>query len=93
MSVKTRPFNPVEFLESDEEIVQYLSDAYDDENAEVFVIALGNVVKARGVAEVARQSGMNRESLYKIFSGKAKPQWGTIHALMHALGFHLKTVA
>ncbi len=93
MSVKTRPFNPVEFLKSDEEIAQYLSDAYDDENPEVFVIALGNVVKARGVAKVARQSGLNRESLYKIFSGKAKPQWGTIHALMHALGFHLKTIA
>lgn len=93
MNVKTRPFNPVEFLESDEEIAHYLSDAYDDENPEVFVIALGNVVKARGVTEVARQSGLNRESLYKIFSGKAKPQWGTIHALMHALGFHLKTVA
>lgn len=93
MSVKTRPFNPVEFLKSDEEIAQYLSDAYDDEDPEVFVIALGNVVKARGVTEVARQSGLNRESLYKIFSGKAKPQWGTIHALMHALGFRLKTVA
>ena len=92
MGTKTRPFNPVEFLESDEEIAQYLNDAYDDENPEVFVIALGNVVKARGVAEVARQAGLNRESLYKIFSGKAKPQWGTIHALMHALGFQLKTV-
>jgi len=57
------------------------------------VIALANVVRARGVAEVARQSGMNRESLYKIFSGKAKPRWGAIRALMHALGFHLKTIA
>jgi len=91
--MKTQPFNPVEFLQSDDEIAQYLSEAYDDENPEVFVVALGNVAKARGVSEVARQSGLNRESLYKIFSGKAKPQWGTIHALMHTLGFRLKAVA
>ena len=89
--MKTKPFNPVEFLESDEEIAQYLSDAYDDENPDVFVIALGNVVKARGVTEVARKSGLNRESLYKIFSGKAKPQWGTVHTLMHTLGFHFRS--
>jgi len=88
--MKTRPFNPVEFLESDEEISKYLSDAYSDDNPDVFVIALGNVVKVRGVAEVARKSGLNRESLYRIFSGKAKPQWGTVHALMHTIGFQLK---
>ncbi len=88
--MKTQPFNPVEFLQSDAEISQYLSEAYEDENPEVFVIALGNVAKVRGVSEVARQSGLNRESLYKIFSGKAKPQWGTIHALMHTLGFRIK---
>ncbi len=90
--MKTRPFNPVEFLKTDEEIAQYLTDAYDDD-PEVFVVALGYVVKARGVADVARESGLNRESLYKIFSGKAKPRWGTIHALMHTLGFHIKTIA
>jgi len=90
--MRTKPFNPVEFMENNEEISKYLTDAYDDENPDVFVIALGNVVKVKGVTEVARQSGLNRESLYKIFSGKSKPQWGTIHTLMHALGFHLKAV-
>lgn len=91
--MKTNPFNPVEFLETDEEIAQYLSEAYSDNDPEVFVIALGNVVKLRGVAEIARKSGLNRESLYKVFSGKSKPQWDTIHALMKALGLHLKAVA
>jgi len=91
--MKTQAFNPVDFLESDQEIAQYLSDAYEDSDPEVFVIALGHVVKNRGVASIAQQSGLNRESLYKIFSGKAKPQWGTIHSLMHTLGFHLKTMA
>jgi len=88
--MKSQPFNPAEFLQSDAEIAQYLSEAYEDENPDVFVIALGNVVKMRGVSKVARKSGLNRESLYKIFSGKAKPQWGTIHALMRALEFRLK---
>jgi len=91
--MKTKPFNPVDFLETNEEVSQYLNDAYDDEDPEVFVIALGNVVKSRGVSDIAKKAGLNRESLYKIFAGKAKPQWGTIHALMHTLGFHIKTIA
>ncbi|MDQ6990134.1 MAG: putative addiction module antidote protein [Mariprofundaceae bacterium] len=89
--MNTQAFNPVSFLESKEEIAQYLNEAYEDDNPEVFVIALGNVIKARGVSDIARKSGLNRESLYKIFSGKAKPQWGTIHTLMHTLGFHINT--
>ena len=87
--MKIKPFNPVEFLQNDVEIAQYLNDAYEDENPDVFVIALGNVVKVRGVTKTAKESGLNRESLYKVFSGKSKPRWGTIHALMHTLGFHL----
>jgi len=86
--METKPFNPVEFLQNDDEIMEYLNQAYQDENPDVFVIALGNVAKAKGVSRIAAQTGLNRESLYKVFSGKAKPQWATIHALMHAIGFH-----
>jgi len=89
--MKTQPFNPVDFLKMDNEVTQYLNDAYNDADSQVFVIALGYVVKARGVSNVARQAGLNRGSLYKIFSGKAKSQWGTIQALMHTLGLHINT--
>ena len=64
-----------------------------DDDPEVFVIALGHVAKARGVANVAEVTGLNRESLYKVFSGKAKPQWATIQAVMKALKINIKAVA
>lgn len=91
--MKVKPFNPAEYLQTDEEIAEYLNQAYDDEDPEVFVIALGNVIRAQGVAEVARRAGLNRESLYKLISGKTRPKWETVHALMRALGLKLRTAA
>ncbi|MDQ7016779.1 MAG: putative addiction module antidote protein [Gammaproteobacteria bacterium] len=93
MTTKVSEFNPMDYLETDEEIAQYLNDAYQDDNPEVFVIALGHVAKARGVADIAKKSGLNRESLYKVFSGKAKPQWATIQGVMKALNINIRAVS
>jgi len=93
MKTKTSPYNPLDYLNSDEEIAQYLNEAYMDDDPEVFVIALGYVAKARGVADVAKASGLNRESLYKVFSGKSKPQWSTIQRVMKALNVQIRAVA
>ena len=89
MKTETTPFNPVDYLESEEEIAQYLNDAYQDDDPEIFMIALGNVTKAKGVAQIARKTGLNRESLYKVFSGQSSPQWSTVQSVMKALGCHL----
>ena len=93
MKTKTSPYNPLDYLNSEEEIAQYLNDAYVDDDPEVFVIALGHVAKAKGVADVAKAAGLNRESLYKVFSGKAKPQWATIQSVMKALKVQIRAVA
>lgn len=69
-------------MQSDAEFADYLAQASHDEDPAVFVIALGHVVKHKGVAEMAELSGLNRESLYKAFSGKAQPRWDTIHRLL-----------
>jgi probable addiction module antidote protein len=89
MKTETTPFNPVDYLESEEEIAQYLNDAYQDDDPRMFMIALGNVTKAKGVAQIARKTGLNRESLYKVFSGQSSPQWSTVQSVMKALGCHL----
>ncbi len=62
--MKTNPYDPSLLLQTEEDIVVYLNDAYADPDPEVFVIALGDVAKIRGVAEVAKTAGLNRESLY-----------------------------
>jgi probable addiction module antidote protein len=93
MALKTAAFNPVDYLQSDEEIANYLTEAYQDDDPAVFVAALGNVVRHKGVARLAKETGLNRESLYKAFSGKSQPKWDTIHRLLHALGVNVTLAA
>ncbi len=80
--IKTSPFNPFDYFETNEEIQAFLQDALHDENPEVFVTVLGHWVRHHGVAEVAESTGLNRESLYKTLSGKTKPSWATVHKLL-----------
>ena len=53
MSIKTTPFNPVDFLKSDDEIADYLTEAYRDDDPAVFIVALGHVARHRGLAQLA----------------------------------------
>ena len=73
MSIETTPFNPMDFLKTDDEIATYLTEAYRDDDPAVFIVALGHVVKQKGLAQPAEDSGLNRESLYKTFNGKLQP--------------------
>ena len=85
----TRPFNPLDYLHNDEEIADYLTSAYQDEDPNVFVVALGHVIRQKGVATIAERSGLARESLYKTISGRVRPKWDTIHRLLKALDVSL----
>lgn len=89
MKNKTRPYDPALFIKTEEDIAHYLNEAYLDEDPRVFLIALGDVAKIKGVAKVAEEAGLNRESLYKVFSGKVQPRWNTIQMVMKALGCKL----
>jgi probable addiction module antidote protein len=89
-TIKTSPYNPFDYLENDEEINEYLSTAFNDEDPHVFLIALGYLAKKRGMAEIARLTGVNRESLYKSLSGKGNPGFATIAKIAKALGLGLR---
>ena len=93
MSIKATPFNPVDFLKNDAEIAEYLTEAYQDENSTVFIVALGHVVKHKGLAQLAEETGLNRESLYKTFNGKVQPKWDTVHRLLKAMKVELAIAA
>lgn len=91
--VKVAPFDASEYLDDDEVIAEYLTAALEDPNPEVFLIAVANVAKARGIAKVAQDSGLGRESLYKALAPGAKPRYETVRKLMAALGVKLTVTA
>lgn len=88
--MKTRPFNPVSLLETQQDMEAYLQDALHDEDPRVFITALGNVIRARGVATVAKEAGINRESLYRMLKGQRMPRWDTVTKLLDALDIQLE---
>jgi len=91
--VKVAPFDASEYLDDEEVIAEYLTAALEDPDPEVFLIAVANVAKARGIAKVAQDSGLGRESLYKALAPGAKPRYETVRKLMDALGVKLTVTA
>jgi probable addiction module antidote protein len=82
-------FEASEFLKSEIAIREFLAAAMEDDNPDVFLAALGEVAMARGIAAIAEQSGLSRESLYKTLAPGAKPRYETICKLIDALGVKL----
>ena len=87
------PFEVADYLDSEEAVAEYLSLAARDENPGVLLKALGDVARVRGMAEVAKASGLGRESLYKTLAPGAKPRFETIATIMRALnvGFSIES--
>jgi probable addiction module antidote protein len=83
---KFAPFNAEEYLDNEEVIAEYLAAALEDPDPEVFMMAVSNVAKARGIAKIASDSGLGRESLYKALAPGAKPRFETVRKLVDALG-------
>ncbi|MCZ2114552.1 MAG: putative addiction module antidote protein [Anaerolineae bacterium] len=79
-------FDAVDYLDNEETIAEYLTAALEDENPDVFLAALGDVAKARGMSAIAHNSGLGRESLYKALAPGAKPRYDTILRVLHGLG-------
>ena len=88
-----KPFDRAAYLDNDAVIAEYLSAAAEDPNPEVFVATLGDVAKARGMAQIVEGAGLGRESLHKTLSAGAHPRFETINSLQHALGMKFAVVA
>jgi len=89
MATGIKSYNPFDYLETKEEINQYLNNAYLDEDPRVFLVALGYLAKKQGMAEVAKKAGLNRESLYKALAGEGNPRFSTVNRVIKALGCKL----
>jgi probable addiction module antidote protein len=86
---KALPFDAAEYLDSPEMIAAYLTEALESEDAAVIAMAIGAVARARGMSSVAEKAGLSRENLYRALGGDAKPEFGTVIKVLHALGISL----
>lgn len=92
MTEKLIDFDAADYLDSDEAIAEYLTAILEQDDPALTLKALGDVAKARGMAQIARDSGLGRESLYKAFRPGAQPRFDTVVKVMKALGVKFTAV-
>ena len=91
MALKTMPFDSSKYLDDDQSQGELLADAIESGNAAYIAHALGVVARAKGMTEIAKQTGMSRESLYKALHAEGNPELATIMRVIKALGVTLTT--
>jgi len=91
METKTAPYDVAEFLETSEEMAAYLEACIQESDGDAAFIAkaLGDIARAKGMSQIARETGLSRESLYKALSGDRSPSFDTILKVISALGLQL----
>ena len=93
--IKSRRYDTAEHLRTPEEMAAYLEACIEEANGDAAFIAkaLGNIAKAKGMTQVAKDAGLSRESLYKALSGDRSPGFDTILRVINALGIELHAQA
>lgn len=89
MAEKLTPFDPAEGLTSDDAIAGFMAEAFASEDAGYIAHALGVVARSKGMTQIANETGLSREQLYRSFSENGNPTLKTTLAVMKALGMEL----
>lgn len=89
MKPKTTRFDAADYLDTEARQAAYIAAALESGEADFVRDALGLVARARGMGEIARGAGLNRESLYKALGKSGNPEFGTVLRIVHALGLTL----
>jgi probable addiction module antidote protein len=89
MAIEARPFDTVEILTSDDRIETYLQEAFETGETGVIANAIGNVLRARNITAISRETGITRETIYRAFSKEGNPTLATLTAIVTSLGFKL----
>ncbi len=86
---KAAAYDAAEFLDTDEDIVAYLNAALEDGDPSLVSAALGDVARARGMTQLAHETGITRDGLYKALSPSGNPSFATVQKVIRALGYKL----
>jgi probable addiction module antidote protein len=91
MDIKTLPYDVAETLRTPDEMAAYLEACIEEADGDAAFIAkaLGDIARAQGMTQIARQTGLSRESLYKALSGDRSPSFDTVLKVMTSLGLKL----
>ncbi|MCY4363611.1 MAG: putative addiction module antidote protein [Gammaproteobacteria bacterium] len=87
--MKIKNFDVVDFLGSDEAIIEYLNAALEEGDSDFFVKAVGDVARAKGMMKVAKTTGLGRQNLYRSLSRGGNPRVGTLFRVLDALDVRL----
>lgn len=87
--VSLRPFDASHYLQSDAHIAAYLDTVLEENDPALLAAALGDIARAKGMTQLARDTGLSRESLYKGLSGDRVPSAETLLKVIRGLGFKL----
>ena len=91
--VKLTTFDAARYLTDDAAVAEYMTAILETGDPDLLLLALADVARARGMAQVAKDAGLGRESLYKALAPGAKPRYDTIMKVMRALGVQLTAKA
>jgi probable addiction module antidote protein len=87
---KLVPFDAARYLTDDAAVAEYTNAVLELNDPDLLLLALGDVARARGMAQIAKETGLGRESLYKALAPGAKPRFDTILKVAKALGIRLE---
>ena len=91
--IRTKKWDAAEHLKSEDDMAAYLEAALEDGDPALVAAALGDIARAKGMSDVARETGLGRESLYKALSPDGNPALSTILKVVKALGLRLHATA
>ncbi|HFU76565.1 MAG TPA: putative addiction module antidote protein [Bacteroidetes bacterium] len=93
MNHELETFDVAKYLDSKEVIAEYLSQILEDGDMDELLSAIGDIAKAKGMTQIAKDTGLGRESLYKTFHAGAKPKFDTIVKVLNSFGIRLQAIA
>ena len=93
VKARTRIWDAAEHLKTEEDMAAYLEAALEDDDPALVAAALGDIARAKGMSQIAHQTGLGRESLYKALSPEGNPEFVTVLKIVRALGLRLHATA
>ena len=87
--MKLKKFDVIDFLDSDEDLVEYLNVALEERDPHYFAKALGNVARAKGMSSISESTGLGRQALYRSLSGNVNPRIDTLFKVLETLNVRL----